>query len=931
MTKPHHRLLLLLLLLWLSGLAPAQEQELPPAPSPQLDLTMEERAWLEQHPRLRLGIDPGWPPFEHVDKHGRHSGISAGFTNLLEQALGISMEVTRKASWTDSLSALEAGEVDLLPMVTPTPERSRHMDFTHAYLSFPAVILTRLGADYVGQLADLSGRRVGVGEGYITHDGLLEDYPDIEAVPFASVRGVIGALQSGAVDAALINLAAASYLMQHGEAEGVKIAAPTEYSFDLAMGARADWPLLVSILDKALASIEPAERAAIKSHWINTRVAQPADLLRYAIWAAAVVGSLLLTLGLFVVWNRQLNRRVREREMELQQQADQLRERIKEQRCLYGFSSVLDQAELPLAELLEQAVAVIPPGWQYPEITQAQISYESLCAATPGFRETDWQMSASVAVRGETAGHIRVVYLDARPHADEGPFLTEERALITELAKQLSRAIERWLDDQELRARNASLQRRAELLLEAVTEGVFGLDLDGKVTFVNPAAAKMLGYQVDELLGQPMHALVHHSDADGNPYPAERCPMRKTVQLGITHEVDDEVLWRRDGSTFPAEYSSVPIALEGRTVGSVVVFRDVTARREAAQTLALQQEQLRFSKEQLGYALEVTGQGVWDWRVDAGQVRHNQRWCELLELDDSYLEHDRALLSDLIHPQDRERVLGSIEEALNVGTPYQSIHRMLTGSGQTLWVEDHGQVVQRTDDGKPLRMVGSIADITERIEAEEAMVKAKEIAEEATRAKSDFLANMSHEIRTPMNAILGMSHLALGTELDAGDREGATRIAHTLKGLAGNLGATALQQQAAALEAATGAAAPAADLAVQLQAVEQQLAPLLRALAAAEPAPSSVPADSGVPTDPAVLAPLLDQLEGLLADDDADAVMVLEELRPLLAGTPQEHAARQVAKAVERYEFDEALEMLGDLRQSLQRVDRGTASQPKLH
>lgn len=135
----------------------------------------------------------------------------------------------------------------------------------------------------------------------------------------------------------------------------------------------------------------------------------------------------------------------------------------------------------------------------------------------------------------------------------------------------------------EDRLRAAEEQTR--LILESAGEGIYGLDLEGKATFVNPAAAKMLGYDVDELIGRPMHELIHHSYPDGSPYPAEQCPMYAAFTDGRVRTVTNEVLWRKDRSSFPVEYTSTPSRKDGEIVGAVVVFRDITERRRAEEEL----------------------------------------------------------------------------------------------------------------------------------------------------------------------------------------------------------------------------------------------------------------------------------------------------------------------------------------------------------
>ncbi|MCU1222867.1 MAG: multi-sensor signal transduction histidine kinase [Edaphobacter sp.] len=130
-----------------------------------------------------------------------------------------------------------------------------------------------------------------------------------------------------------------------------------------------------------------------------------------------------------------------------------------------------------------------------------------------------------------------------------------------------------------------ALTRQSDSILESVGDGIFGIDLEGKLTIVNPAAAQMLGYKQDEMLGRVMHTLIHHTHADGTPYSSEESPIRKSLINVDTVRVSDEIFWRKDGTCFPVEYVARPqieshIAESGvKAVGAVVAFTDTTERR----------------------------------------------------------------------------------------------------------------------------------------------------------------------------------------------------------------------------------------------------------------------------------------------------------------------------------------------------------------
>lgn len=119
----------------------------------------------------------------------------------------------------------------------------------------------------------------------------------------------------------------------------------------------------------------------------------------------------------------------------------------------------------------------------------------------------------------------------------------------------------------------ALVRDRGEVVLNAVDSGIYILDADGRTLFVNTAGVRMLGYDsAREMIGQPQHPLIHHSYADGSPFPVEECPIYQTVTQGIQQEVGGDTFWRRDGRPVLVDYTSIPIR-EGRAlVGVVVTF-----------------------------------------------------------------------------------------------------------------------------------------------------------------------------------------------------------------------------------------------------------------------------------------------------------------------------------------------------------------------
>ena len=165
----------------------------------------------------------------------------------------------------------------------------------------------------------------------------------------------------------------------------------------------------------------------------------------------------------------------------------------------------------------------------------------------------------------------------------------------TVMGVQIGRVFERRNAQADLMAAEA----RNRLLLESAGEGIYGLDLEGNTTFVNPACASMLGYSVDEMIGKPMHQTVHHSYPDGSPYPKDKCYIYASFKDGQIHHVTDEVLWRKDNTALQVEYISSPLYENNKLVGAVVVFNDVTARKKADEELKRSTELLQKSNDAL--------------------------------------------------------------------------------------------------------------------------------------------------------------------------------------------------------------------------------------------------------------------------------------------------------------------------------------------
>ncbi len=273
-------------------------------PKPTLVLSEEERAWLQAHPVLRLGLDPIWEPVEFIDDKGEYQGISAAFMRRLAEMLGVKLQFDPKQTWSQAIERAQKGEVDVLPAINPSPKRSEYLSFTKPYLHFPFMIVTRTDAPLIAGMEDIGDWRIAVERDYVTREYLDRDHPGLQQLLFNDTAEALEAVAGGKADAYVGNLTMASYLIDKLGLGNLKVAAPAPYNNDLSMGVRKDWPELTAILDKALTAISEDERRAIRQRSLAIRYDVEVD---YGLVWRVVAGAAVLLL-LILLWLAQVRR-----------------------------------------------------------------------------------------------------------------------------------------------------------------------------------------------------------------------------------------------------------------------------------------------------------------------------------------------------------------------------------------------------------------------------------------------------------------------------------------------------------------------------------------------------------------------------------------------------------------------------------------------
>ncbi len=188
---------------------------------------------------------------------------------------------------------------------------------------------------------------------------------------------------------------------------------------------------------------------------------------------------------------------------------------------------------------------------------------------------------------GET-DRVLLVFLDLEE--------LDARARKTEVANLHRHGLMEWQRAQEF---FADLERQNQLILNAAGEGIYGVNADGKTSFVNRAAQEMLGWSAEDLLGHDIHSMIHHHHLNGDVYPSHHCPIYQSFRHEEVNRIEDEVFWRKDGKPIRVEYVSTPIYDNDELAGAVVIFRDITERKENERRLREASEEVAALRDKL--------------------------------------------------------------------------------------------------------------------------------------------------------------------------------------------------------------------------------------------------------------------------------------------------------------------------------------------
>jgi len=274
-----------------------------------VSLTPEEQQFIEDHPIIKLGVDPAFIPYEFFDNDGKYKGIAADYIDLLCKKTGLNMVVTSGLTWTQAYGLAVNKELDVLPCVVKTEERSKYFLFSVPYVSFQRVIFLKKDNRDIRSFADLAGKTVAVQENS-SHNSFLKEYRDISLSLYPTVQEALEAVSEGREVAFVGNLATTDYQIESAGITNLKyVDIEVDDDQQVYFAVRNDWPQLVSIINKGLAAITEEEKITIRDRWMG--VENEIDYSKIWKVSGMIGGAALFVLAISAFWIIRLRKEVK--------------------------------------------------------------------------------------------------------------------------------------------------------------------------------------------------------------------------------------------------------------------------------------------------------------------------------------------------------------------------------------------------------------------------------------------------------------------------------------------------------------------------------------------------------------------------------------------------------------------------------------------
>jgi diguanylate cyclase (GGDEF)-like protein/PAS domain S-box-containing protein len=575
----------------------AESSARPRASVSALQLTVEEQAWIKNHPVITVAANHGWEPISFLSESKEIRGISIDYLKRLESMLGIEFQLVRSVE----NPAIEKADVIAATTNLNTLKNSRFTPLKSPYIRIPFVIFTRKDSDGIHQLADLRGKKVVVFKTGLVAEMLAKDYPDIQLYKADIAEEALSALTSGVVDAYVGNLLIVTHVARDQGFGNIKAVGHTPYNAPIYMAVRNDWPELASILQKSLNSLSGTEAQAILHNWEGITYERQTDFYLLVL----IGGTVLAVIASLAFWNWRIHRRERHRSVRRERTRNQVLELLTHNaplpEILHSIVKTIEEENsnmLCSILLMDSAGKHLLTGAapRLPNFYNAAIHGVAIgngvgscgTAAFTGERvivediETHpyWKEYCELAARaglkscwsepiknasGKVLGTFAIYHQYSQAPREEDIRVIDQAASLAGLAIDQSRV-------------NEELQL-ALLVYQNSSEAMMVTDANGTILTINAAFARLTGCTQEEVIGKNPQTF-----GDGNGHAFYHTIWQ---EIGDSGHWEGEIVDRRkNGETYTKWLTINTIFNEDRTVHRrVVLFYDITEKKKTEELI----------------------------------------------------------------------------------------------------------------------------------------------------------------------------------------------------------------------------------------------------------------------------------------------------------------------------------------------------------
>jgi len=288
-------------------------------------LNADEKAWINSHKIIKMGIDHGYGPYSFIDDEGNFTGIVKEYLSNAEKSLGIHFTIVSNLSWLELMQAVKTHEIDAIATVKTLPERKDFLSFSVPYLTTPLVLMTRKETKQIVSTSDMSKLRLALVKGYSSSLEFIKNYPNTNILYVGSALDALQAVSSNKVDGYIGVIGTNTFLAARNGLNNLKVNTAINMKTNKqSFGVRSDWPVLVQLLDKALAAMPAEEKDAISKKYLGidindlTKLDGYSYFIDYAPWIVGLIFFLLVAYLVSIIWNLKLKKELKKRTIELE-------------------------------------------------------------------------------------------------------------------------------------------------------------------------------------------------------------------------------------------------------------------------------------------------------------------------------------------------------------------------------------------------------------------------------------------------------------------------------------------------------------------------------------------------------------------------------------------------------------------------------------